>query len=395
MVTSPPSVLALLLVVLALLFAAERTRVGERIFRIIPGLVFAYFVPTLLSNTGVIPSQSPLYDFIRAWLLPASLVLLTLSVDVPAILRLGRDALVLFFTATGSVIVGAVVAYAVLGKLLPPDDQNWKGMGALAASWIGGGANFVAVGASVGATDSTLGMMAVADVAIASVWMAVLIAFASRELAMDARIGADRTSIDRLRDKVTHFQMAVSRPTNLPDLMAILAIGFGGTALANQLADRLPEIGDMINRFTWIVILVTMIGLGLSFTRLRNLEGAGASRVGTVFLYTLIATIGAKAEFARVFERPAILAVCTLWMVVHIVIMLLVRRWLRAPIFLMAIGSQANIGGAASAPVVATAYHPSLAPVGVLLAVGGLVMGTYGGILVAVLLERVHGLLHG
>jgi uncharacterized membrane protein len=212
---------------------------------------------------------------------------------------------------------------------------------------------------------------------------------------MDARIGADRSSIDRLRDKVTQFQLAVSRPTNLPDLMAILAIGFGGTALATQLADRLPEIGDIVNRFTWIVILVTMLGLGLSFTRLRNLEGAGASRVGTVFLYTLIATIGAKAEFARVFERPAILAVCTLWMVVHIVIMLLVRRWLRAPIFLMAIGSQANIGGAASAPVVATAYHPSLAPVGVLLAVGGLVMGTYGGILVAVLLEQVHRVLHG
>jgi uncharacterized membrane protein len=110
MVTSPTSVLAVLLTVLALLFGAERTRVGNRIFRIIPSLVFAYFVPTILSNTGVIPLSSPLYDFIRAWLLPASLVLLTLSVDVPAIARLGRDAVVLFLPGSGAVFGGAVRA---------------------------------------------------------------------------------------------------------------------------------------------------------------------------------------------------------------------------------------------------------------------------------------------
>jgi len=395
MVTSPTSVLAMLLAILALLFGAERTKIGNRVFRIIPSLVFAYFVPTILSNTGVIPLTSPLYDFIRAWLLPASLVLLTLSVDVPAIARLGRDAVVLFLTGTGSVIVGAVLAYLILGRMLPPDDQSWKGMAALAGSWIGGGANFVAVGESVGTTDTTLSMMAVADVAIANIWMAVLLWFAGREAAMDAAIGADRTRIDLLRDKVQQFQMQVSRPTNVPDLMMILMIAFGSTVLASLAADRLPELGDIVSRFTWIVVLVTAIGLGLSFTRLRNLEGAGASRVGTVFLYLLIATIGAKAEFARVFDRPWVLAVCALWMAIHAVIMLGMRRYLRAPIFFLAVGSQANIGGAASAPVVASAFHPALAPVGVLLAIGGYVLGTYGGILVALLLEQVHRLLHG
>ncbi len=395
MIQSPTSVLVVLLAVLALLFASERTRAGARVFRAIPSLVFAYFVPTILSNLGVIPLSSPLYDFVRAWLLPASLVLLTLSVDVPAIARLGRDALVLFLTGTASVILGAVLAYLLLGRMLPPDEQSWKGLAALAGSWIGGGANFIAVGESVGATDTTLSMMAVADVAIANVWMAVLLWFAGREAAMDARIGADRSRIDLVRDRVQQFQMQVSRPTNLPDLLAILTVGLGSTVLATLAADRLPELGDIVGRFTWIVVLVTAVGLAMSFTRLRNLEGAGASRVGGVFLYLLIATIGAKAEFARVFDRPWILAVCALWMAIHAAIMLGVRRLLRAPIFFLAVGSQANIGGAASAPVVASAFHPALAPVGVLLAVGGYVLGTYGGLLVALLLEGVHSLLHG
>jgi uncharacterized membrane protein len=395
MVQAPVSVLAVLLVVLALLFGAERTRAGGRVFRIIPSLVFAYFVPTILSNTGVIPLASPLYDFIRAWLLPASLILLTLSVDVPAIARLGRDAVVLFLAGTGSVILGGILAYLILGRMLPPDDQSWKGLAALSGSWIGGGANFVAVGESVGASDTTLSMMAVADVAIANMWMAVLLWFAGREAALDARIGADRSRIDEVRDKVQQFQQQVARATNVPDLFAILMLAFGGTVLAALAADRLPEIGDIVNRFTWIVVLVTALGLGLSFTRWRRLEGAGASRVGSVFLYLLIATIGAKAEFAKVFDRPWVLAVCALWMAIHAAIMLGVRRWLRAPIFFLAVGSQANIGGAASAPIVASAFHPALAPVGVLLAVGGYVLGTYGGILVALALERVHNLLHG
>jgi uncharacterized membrane protein len=395
MVQAPTSVLAVLLAVMALLFAAERTPAGRRLFAVVPSLVFAYFVPTLLSNTGVIPLSSPVYDFVRAWLLPASLILLTLSVDVPAIARLGRDAVALFFTATGSVILGAIVSYLALGRMLPPDDESWKGMAALAGSWIGGGANFVAVGESVGTSDTTLGMMAVVDVAIANVWMAVLLWFAGREAALDARIGADRSRIDRVRDKVQQFQMQVARPTNVPDLMQILVIGIGGTVLASLAADRLPELGDIVSRFTWVVVLVTAIGLGLSFTRLRNLEGAGASRVGTVFLYLLIATIGAKAEFARVFDRPWILAVCGLWMAIHATIMLAMRRYLRAPIFFLAVGSQANIGGAASAPVVASAFHPALAPVGVLLAVAGYVLGTYAGLLVAVMLERIHGVVHG
>ena len=181
LIEHPVYVLAILLAVLATLFTVNRTRAGNKFFSYLPLLVFAYFVPTALSNTGVIPLKSPLYGFIKDWLLPASLVLLTLSVDIPAILRLGPKVLVLFCSATASIVVGGPLAYLLVGLVWPGaiagmGDQAWKGLAALSGSWIGGGANFVAIGESAGATDPRpSALMVVVDVAIANVWMAVLL----------------------------------------------------------------------------------------------------------------------------------------------------------------------------------------------------------------------------
>jgi uncharacterized membrane protein len=393
-IQEPAAVLAVLLAVLAVLFAINAHPTYKRIFRVIPLLVFAYFVPTVLSNFGIIPLQSPLYTFVKKWLLPASLLLLTLSVDIPAIMKLGRNAIAMFLIATAGVVVGAPIAYALLGGLVPPEmgDQAWKGLAALAGSWIGGGANFIAIGESVGAHESTISMMVVVDVAVASAWMACLLYFAGREKEMDDSISADRKTIDELRAKVEDFEKKVARPTTLPDLLSITALAFVVTAAAKTASAHLPDIGSIVRGFTWVVLIVTTAGLSLSFTRMRSLEGAGASKVGSLFLYLLVATIGAKAEFAKVVEAPGLVAVGAVWMAVHAGLLLVARRWLKSPVFFLAVGSQANVGGAASAPIVASAFHPALAPVGVLLAVGGYVLGTYAGLLTALLLQLVHGL---
>jgi uncharacterized membrane protein len=391
-ISQPIDILAVLLAVLALLFALDRHPRFGKIFKIVPLLVFAYFVPAALSNLGVIPLESPLYTFIKRWLLPASLVLLTLSVDVVAIARLGKPAVVLFLTATAGIVIGGPLAYLLLGALVPEalGEQAWKGLAALAGSWIGGGANFVAIGESVGAEASTLGMMVVVDVAVANVWMAVLLWFAGREKALDARLGADRRELDAVRDRIAKYEADNARPTSLPDLLMMLAIAFGATVAASALSKRLPTIGNIVQEFTWVVILVTAVGLGLSFTRARRLEGAGASKVGSVMLYLLVATIGAHAEFRRVLDAPALVAVGALWLSLHATLLLVVQRWMRAPIFFAAVGSQANVGGAASAPIVAAAFNPALAPVGILLAVAGYVLGTYAALLTAAMLEQVH-----
>jgi uncharacterized membrane protein len=397
MIVTPLGVLSVLLAVLAAIFFLQRHPAGRRLFSVVPLLVFCYFVPALLSNFGIIPAESEVYVFIRRVLLPASLVLLVLATDIPAVLSLGRDAVVLFLAGTASIFVGGPIAFLALGWMFPTDalDQAWRGLAALCGSWIGGGANFVAVGESAGATAATMSLMVVVDVAVANVWMALLLLFAGRESRMDARIGADRRRIDAVRERVERYQAEVARPANLTDMLLILVIGIGTTGVVTWIAGFLPEIGTIINGFTWIVCLVTAVGVALSFTRLRTLEGAGASTVGSVFLYLLVATIGASARFSHVMDNLPLLAVGALWMLIHALAMLAVRRFLRAPVFFMAVGSQANVGGAASAPVVAAAFHPALATVGVLLAVLGYVLGTYVGILAAFVLRMVARLYGG
>jgi uncharacterized membrane protein len=399
MIQEPVAVLAVLLGVLAALFSLASHPAGARFFRFVPLLVFAYFVPTALSNLGIIPLESPIYDIIKRWFLPVSLLLLTMSIDIPAILRLGRNMLILFLTGTATVVIGGPLAFFALGWMIPDGMRNeaWKGLAALSGSWIGGGANFVAIGESVGATDSTMAMMVVVDVAVANVWMAVLLLLAGHDKKMDAAIGADRRSLEQLQQKIEDFRKQVARVPTLRDFLVILTLAFGATVIATRLGTWLatkvdayaPAVSDILSEFAWTVIVVTGIGIAVSYTPLRKYEGVGASRIGSVFLYLLVASIGAKAEFAKVLDVPVLLGIGIIWIVIHAVILLIVWYLLKAPVFYMAVGSQANIGGAASAPIVASAFHPALAPVGALMGVAGYVLGTYAGLLCAYLLRMV------
>ncbi len=401
LIQEPVAILAVLLGVLAALFSLANHPVGERFFRFIPLLVFAYFVPTAISNAGIIPLESPIYDTIKRWLLPASLLLLTMSIDIPAILGLGRNMLILFLTGTATVVIGGPIAFLALGWMIPDAqrEEAWKGLAALSGSWIGGGANFVAIGESVGASGSTIAMMVVVDVAVANVWMAVLLILAGHARKMDAAIGADRRSLEVLQQKIEDLQEQTAKVPTLTDFLDMLVLAFGATVIATAWGHMLattfdvlaPAVSDILSEFAWTVIIVTAIGIAISYTPLRRYEGAGASKLGSVFLYLLVASIGAKAEFARVLEVPALLLIGAVWIAIHAVILLVVRRLLKAPVFYMAVGSQANIGGAASAPVVAGAFHPALAPVGALMGVAGYVLGTYAGLLCAFLLRLVDG----
>lgn len=392
MIQDPVAVAGALLAIISAIYWASTAPAFGPIFRVVPLLVFAYFVPTLLSNTGVLPLESPAYIFIRRVLLPASLLLITLSVDIPAIVQLGPKVLYMFFGATLSVFLGSLFAYVTVGWLIPAElhDQAWRGMAALCASWIGGGANFVAVGESLRASQTVMGLMVVVDVAVANVWMALLLWSAGRERTLDEKIGADRSAVDTVRRKIEAYQTQIARPVTGPDLIALGALSIGGTALCHAIASTLPDIGTIINGFTWVVILITAMGVALSFTPARNLEGAGASALGSAFLYMLIATIGAQGNFREIVNAPALVVVGVVWMTFHAVFMIVLRRLIKAPVFFLAVGSQANIGAAASAPIVASAFHPSLATVGVMLAILGYVLGTYVALLNALVLERLY-----
>ena len=398
LIEDPAGVLAVLLAVLATIFWTTQHATFGRLYKVIPSLVFCYFVPTALTTLGVIPNESELYVWIKAYVLPASLLLLILALDVPGIVRLGPKAVIMMLAGTLGVVIGGPIALLICKNSLPAD--AWQGMAALCGSWIGGGANFVALGDIAGASDKLMAIMVIPDVFVANIWMGVLLYLSGRQESIDRRTGANTKAIDDLKHRMVEFQERVNRIPNLPDLMMILALGFVGSWLSYKAGLALPEIGaerygTLISHGTWKYILVTTLGIVLSFTRARNLEGAGASKLGSVMIYLLVACIGASANFSGLAQYKWFIAAGFIWMACHIVVLLTVAKLIRAPIFFVAVGSQANIGGAASAPVVAAAFHPALAPVGALLAVAGYVLGTYAGLVCMTMLKSVAGVTSG
>ena len=389
LVNDPAAVLVVLLAVLAIIFWFGETAPGKKLFGIVPSLVFCYFLPTTLTTLGILPAESVLYDWIKSYLLPTSLMLLILSLDVPGIVRLGPKALIMMLAGTAGVIIGAPIALWIFSSRVPPD--TWLGMTALAGSWIGGGANMVALAEMVGTPDGMFGLMVIVDVTVANVWMGVLLYLAGQQHRIDRFTKADTSAIEELKRRIAEFTAKTTRVPSLKDLMLIVAIGFGGMWLATLTGRVLGEGSKVFDATVWKFIIVTAIAVAVSFTPARKLEGAGASRIGTLMLYLLIASIGAHADFTHLKQAPVLVAVGAVWMLCHASIMILVAWVIRAPVFFMAVGSQANIGGAASAPIVASAFHPSLAPVGVLLAILGYVLGTYGGLVVMGLLRLVAG----
>jgi len=386
-------IFGLLMATLGAVFWTTRSpaRFWQGLYKYVPALVLCYFLPAIYNSSGLIDGEhSRLYFIASRYLLPATLVLLTLAIDLPATLRLGPKALAMFFAAAGSVIIGGPVALA-LWKVLAPasvDGELWRGMTAIAGSWIGGAANQAAMKEVFQIEPNVFGVMVAVDVLFAYLWMAVLLWMAANHQRLDRKLNADTTAITALSEKMERLRLEHERIPSLPDLMIMLALAFGATGLSHALAAPLAgafagidwaERLSLASEFFWVVVLATTFGLLLSFTRARQLEGAGASRLGTALLYVLIATVGMQMNIGSVLTSPVLFGIGFTWMAFHAVVMLIVARLIRAPTFFLAVASQANIGGAASAPVVAAAFHPSLAPVGVLLAVLGYALGTYGG----------------
>jgi len=362
----------------------------KKFFAWVPALLLCYFIPAFYNTVGLIDGgNNSLYNPVASRvLLPAALVLLTLSVDLKGILKLGPKLLFVFCAGTVGVVLGAIVSFQLMQWIHPPAvaGDTWKGMAALSGSWIGGGANMVAI-REVYAVDATLfGQFAVVDVAVASLWMATLLFLSGRSARLDARSGADTRALDEMKERIAAYEAANARIPSLSDMMVIVGLAFGAVGLAHAVASPLAAwcAANVANAsrysldssFVWVVVLSTVIGLGLSFTRVRRLESAGASRVGTMFLYFLIACIGMQMDFLQLAARPELLAIGVIWMLVHILVIWVAAKLVKAPLFYFAVGSQGNIGAAASAPVVAAAFHPSLAPVGVLLGTVGYATGT-------------------
>ena len=419
LVTNDAVIFGMLMLILGIIFyTSKMEHSGVKFFyKVVPMLLLCYFVPSLLTFFRIIdPETSSLYFVASRYLLPASLVLLTLSIDLKEIFKLGPKALIMFGTGTVGVILGGPIAIFIVSFFNPElvggsgYESVWRGFSTVAGSWIGGGANQAAMkeiwyptaemtASEIDKADKFYGVMVAVDVIVAEIWMVFLLLGVGKAKTIDRWFKADASSIDELQRKMEHFSMKQARVPSATDLMVILCIAFGITAISHWMGDILgPYIGEnfetlkkfsLNSKFFWLIVLATTFGIGLSFTPLRNYEGAGASKIGTVFIFILVATIGMKMDIRALGEHPGLFLVGGIWMLFHVGLLVIVGWLIRAPYFFLAVGSKANIGGAASAPVVAAAFHPSLAPVGVLLAVLGYALGTYGAWLCAVMMQEI------
>ena len=394
LITNDAVVLGILAAILGAVFWASSLSHPwvKRFFAVIPALLLCYFLPSLLTTFGVVdPEESRLYFIASRFLLPAALVLLTISADLPAVMGLGPKALIMFFTGTLGVMIGGPVALLLTSWVAPElmgagPEAIWRGMATVAGSWIGGSANQAALYEIFEAGPDTFSIWIAVDVVVANIWMAMVLFIAANQRGFDKLFRADTTALDRVRDRAEAYETENARIPTLRDLMLILAVGFGAVGLSHAIADPLSAwFGEsypwaqrlsLDSSFFWLVLVATVVGVLLSFTPARKLQGPGAAKVGSVMVYVLVATVGLNMNIAAVLDSPVYFVIGGVWMLVHVALMFGMAFLIRSPSFFLGVGSMANIGGAASAPVAAAAFHPSLAPVGVLLAVVGYIIGT-------------------
>lgn len=414
-------VLGLLAAVLGLIFYTTglEGRFWRRFYGVVPPLLLCYFLPALLNwPLGLISgAESALPSVASRYLLPACLVLLCMGMDAGALWRLGPKALGVFLAGAAGVILGGPLALWLVLKLAPGllgehPELIWRGLSAIAGSWIGGSANQAAMKEVFQIDQNLFSAMVAVDAFFAYLWMGILLYGVNHHTRLNRWLRAGSQETDLIQSALQQAQ--AQRAPAVRDYMLMLGIAFGATALAHWGAEAIqpalkawnadsvsalaPQgklyawgLNTLLERFFWIVVIATTIGVLASFSRLRQLEQAGASRVATVFIYFIVATIGMQMNIGEAMRYAGVFPLAALWMLFHAASVLLAGRLLKAPYFFVAVGSQANVGGVASASVVASAFNPALIPVGVALAVLGYVLGTYGGILSAWLMRWVSG----
>ena len=390
LITDPMGVFGFLAAIVAGVFWVSELPRCKKLFEVVPPVIYVYFLPMLATTAGITPSASPLYDWTVPYLLLFALLMLMVSVDVMSIVKLGGMALFMVAAGTVGIVIGGPISLLIFQDALPAD--AWTGFAALSGSWIGGTANMVAIAESVGTSPDAMGPVIVVDTVVGYGWMGVLIALVGFQSRFDRRTKARTEAVEETNSRLAEMDRE-RRPTTLRDAVVMIGFGMACAVGAQRLGSAFPAVGDptIISGTTWSILIVVTGGLALSFTRLRELEKAGASGLGYTALYLLLAGIGAQADLRAVLDAPVYLAAGAVWIAIHIGVLLIAARIVRAPLFFVATGSMANIGGAASAPVVAGVYHRAMAPIGLLMAVAGYILGIYAALLCAWLLGLVGG----
>lgn len=389
MISNPFLLLTLLT---ALVWAVTRLSSHGRFrkfFKYLPAPLWCYFIPTLLSTAGIIPSSSPLYAWMSRLVLPACLILLLIGTDFPSIVSLSPRALAAMAAGTAGIFLGGIITF-----LLSPGDipELWKGWACLSASWTGGSANMVSVKEILKAPETLFSNLIIVDTVTAYSWMALLVYVSRFKNGLDAWLGAaGALPAESMEDHDGGGRN--SSPKDHLKTAGLLVLGFALAAVFWKTSGWMPENGAVLNRFTWLILFSTILPLALSLTPASRLEIWGASRTGNFLLYLLLTSIGAKANLAALAQAPSLILLGLVWAAIAGAFLLLYGKLTRTSISILAAASQANIGGTVSAPLVAGIYDRRLAPVGLILAVLGNIYGTYAALAFSEICRRLTGVI--
>lgn len=386
MITSGFSYLAVLFLIAGSIAALEGTQ-KYRIFKIIPGIVILYFAVMLLSTFGLwtkTESVNTAYSAVKGNLLPSMIFLLLLKGDIRQIAALGPKMILAFFTASVSIGLGFVGAFLIFKTWLP--DTAWMTFSALSGSWMGGTGNMVAVQGALGIPDSSMGYTLLMDSIDYAIWVMLLLAFVPLAPKFNVWTKSNTKLIDEVSEKIKASEKNPGAKIDTASLTFLIGAGLAAAALAQYLAGFLP-VSDFFSKTTWTVLIVTLMGIGGAMTRLGG--AAGSAELGNVLLYGIVALIASRANFAELTQAPLFIAAGFVVLGIHGLIMVAAAKLFRLDLFSCGVASLANIGGVASAPILAAAYSRALIPIGVLMAMLGYIIGTGGGLLVGKVLSSL------
>jgi uncharacterized membrane protein len=385
MITDPFAYLALLILLCAGIVYTEK-RSGHKLFEYLPSIVILYFTVMLLSTFGVWQKSAEItaiYKTLKTTLLPAMIFLMLLTADMREILKLGRKMILTFLLASVSIAIGFIGMYALFHQAFGP--ESWKPFAALSGSWIGGTGNMVAIQGALELPDSDMGYALLIDSIDYAIWVMILLAMVPFAARFNHWTGADTSLIDDVGERLAEKEASRGRTTP-KSLLILMGAALGISALSHYTADLLPTT-SFLTHTTWAVIVATLAGIIGAMTPIARL--GGASQLGTAILYLIVALIASRASFAELTQAPLYITAGFVIIAIHLMIMVIFAKLFRLDLFSLGVASLANIGGVASAPILASAYSKALIPIGVLMAMMGYILGTFGGLMVGKVLEMI------
>ena len=374
----------LMMIASSIVYTEKKTQ--HKIFSYLPSIVIIYFLVMLASTFGVwekTDSVTATYKSVKSNLLPAMIFLMLLLADMREIFKLGKKMILTFVLASVSIALGFIGMFILFQSSFATD--AWKPFAALSGSWMGGTANMVAIQGALELPDTAMGYTLLIDSIDYAIWVMILLALVPFAKRFNLWTKADTSVIDEVGARLA-LKEADKKPMDFASLFFLLGIALFVSALAQYGASFLPTTSFLTNT-TWIVIIATVAGIVFAMTPLAKISGS--SELANIMLYLIVALIASRANFTELTEAPLYIAAGFVIIAIHVTIMVIFAKLFKLDLFSLGVASLANIGGVASAPILASAYSKALIPIGVLMAMMGYILGTFGGLMVGKVLEMM------